>query len=268
MDIVQLRVRIITWLILDYLLLVLSLYLIYVNQLHIIRDFMLSIALMRCQYQHHDFAHGQFDKLQLFNKNVMHMIFTFTSGFSTEYWTNVEHMPHHIHVNNFEVDPDDFVTLVHSKYVYLLLIVTPIICIKSLIYVLRIKKYTSATINFISLVHLTLFMYYYRFDYIMFSVFYLFTFALTQWFHHPKIYTYDVNSSRRQVVNSRNIKGHNCIVSYWMGGHDYQIEHHLYPKASRYELPELSLLVKEKYADIYQEITVSEAIYELFRLSI
>ena len=47
-----------------------------------------------------------------------------------------------------------------------------------------------------------------------------------------------------------------------MGGHDYQIEHHLYPKASRYELPFISKRVKEKYADIYQEITLYEAINE------
>jgi fatty acid desaturase len=264
----QLRVRVITWLILDYTLLYTSLYLIYSNRLWIIRDFMLAMAITRCQYQHHDFAHGQFDKLQLFNKNVMHMIFTFTSGFSTEYWTNVEHMPHHIHVNNFDIDPDNFVALVQSNYVYLLLITIPTICIKSLIYVIRIKKYTSASVNMLSLVHLTLFIYYYTVDYIMFSVFYIFTFAVTQWFHHPKIYTYDTDSLRRQVVNSRNIKGHNFIINYWMGGHDYQIEHHLYPKSSRYELPELSAKVKEKYVDIYTEITVGEALCELFRLSI
>ncbi len=104
---------------------------------------------------------------------------------------------------------------------------------------------------------------YYFYDFIMFNFFYIFTFALTQWFHHPKIYTYDPNSMRLQVINSRNIKGHNFFINYWMGGRDYQIEHHLYPKLSRHELSLISKEVKDKYLDIYQEITVYECIREL-----
>jgi fatty acid desaturase len=106
------------------------------------------------------------------------------------------------------------------------------------------------------------------YDYVLFSIFYIFTFTITQWFHHPKKYTYDSDPLRRQVINSRNISGHNFLINYWMGGHDYQIEHHLYPKASRYELPNISKIIKEKYADIYQEITVVEAIKELIYIII
>jgi fatty acid desaturase len=76
----------------------------------------MAMALTRCQYQQHDFAHGQFNKLKLFNNNFMKNIFLLTTGISVEYWNNEEHMPHHINVNNFEFDPDDFKTRIKSNW--------------------------------------------------------------------------------------------------------------------------------------------------------
>lgn len=237
--------QIILWLLLDYLLLFISLYCVFINKLFVIRDFILALALTRCQYQHHDFAHGQFNKLQIFNKNLTKSWFLLTTGFSTEYWNNEEHMPHHINVNNFEKDPDNFEALLSSNYKIFLLFLLPIVSIKSCIYLLKSKKYNFAIINVIFLFLLCNFIYNYTFDYVLFSIFYLFTFTLTQWFHHPKKYIYDSNPIRRQILNSRNISGHNFFINYWMGGHDYQIEHHLYPKASRYELPSISKIIKK-----------------------
>ena len=256
--------KILTWLFLDYLLLFMSLYFIYVNQFFILRDFLLAMALVRCQYQHHDFAHGQFDKMLLFNKEITKFWFLLTTGISTEYWNDIKHMPHHINVNNFNIDPDDFQSRISSNYKLVFLLLFPGMSIKSLLYLIKIQKFYTAFVNLIFLLLLFSFIYYYFLDYCLFSMFYLFTFALTQWFHHPKYYIQDSDPLRRQVLNSRNIRGHNFFINYWMGGNDYQIEHHLYPKASRYELAELSKNVRHKYSSIYQEITVYDAITELF----
>jgi fatty acid desaturase len=257
------KFKTIFWLSADYTLLFISYYFVYINKLFVIRNLMMAMALTRCQYQQHDFAHGQFNKLQIFNNNIMKNAFLLTTGISIEYWNNEEHMPHHINVNNFELDPDDFETKISSKYKLCLFFISQIMSIQSLIYLLKNKFYTSACINTLFLLKMYIFMYYYFYDFLLFNFFYLFTFGLTQWFHHPKIYIYDSNVIRRQVLNSRNIRGHNFFINYWMGGHDYQIEHHLYPKMSRYELPFMSKKIKDKYFDIYQEISVCDGIMEL-----
>ncbi len=124
------KTTILLWLTLDYALLFASIYLTYTEKLFILRELMLATALTRCQYQHHDFAHGQFDKLQLFNKRITKLWFTLTTGFSTEYWNDVEHMPHHIHVNNFDKDPDDFVAAMSNNYKFLLIFLMPLVSIK------------------------------------------------------------------------------------------------------------------------------------------
>lgn len=49
---------------------------------------------------------------------------------------------------------------------------------------------------------------------------------------------------RRQVLMSRNIRG-GWWIHWLMGGLEYQIEHHLFPKAPRPQLPHLQQLVRE-----------------------
>jgi fatty acid desaturase len=259
--------QILFWFFADYALLFASVTLIYKQQLFILSDVLFAMSLMRCQYQHHDFAHNQFNKISLFrNKRLVKIWFLITTGFSTEYWNDVEHMPHHINVNNFTKDPDDFVSLITSKKKWGLLFILPITSINSFAYLIQCKLYFSAFVNLLFIIVFGLFGYYRFYNFILFSIFYVFTFALTQWFHHPKQYIHDECPIRRQVLNSRNIKGHHWLINYWMGGHDYQIEHHLFPKKSRFELYELEQSVKEKYSDIYQEITVTDALRELYNV--
>ena len=45
-----------------------------------------------------------------------------------------------------------------------------------------------------------------------------------------------------QLLNSRNTQN-NLFVNYWMGGHQYQIEHHLNPQLPRYNLKHLNKLL-------------------------
>lgn len=66
---------------------------------------------------------------------------------------------------------------------------------------------------------------------------------------------------RRQVHMSRNIRG-NPLVHFFMGGLQYQIEHHLFPRIPRPNLPALQQLVREHCSTLgirYTETTLGEA---------
>lgn len=66
---------------------------------------------------------------------------------------------------------------------------------------------------------------------------------------------------RRQVHMSRNIRG-NRVVHFLMGGLQYQVEHHLFPRTPRPNLPALQKLVREHCAHHripYSETTLGEA---------
>ena len=66
---------------------------------------------------------------------------------------------------------------------------------------------------------------------------------------------------RRQVYMSRNIRG-NPLVHFFMGGLQYQIEHHLFPRTPRPHLRALQKLVREHCSALgirYSETTLREA---------
>ncbi|MET4783693.1 acyl-CoA desaturase [Glaciihabitans sp. UYNi722] len=70
-----------------------------------------------------------------------------------------------------------------------------------------------------------------------------------------------VDFLRRQVLTSRNVKG-SWIMDSYMGGLNYQIEHHLFPNMPRPHLAKAQEIVKE-YCDthriLYTETTLSES---------
>jgi fatty acid desaturase len=71
----------------------------------------------------------------------------------------------------------------------------------------------------------------------------------------------DIDFLRRQVHMSRNIRG-GVLVHFFMGGLEYQVEHHLFPMAPRPNLPALQELVRKHCADNdipYTETTLGEA---------
>lgn len=66
---------------------------------------------------------------------------------------------------------------------------------------------------------------------------------------------------RRQVRMSRNIKG-GRVVNFLMGGLQYQVEHHLFPRIARPHLPALQKLVREQCSQLnvpYTETTLMGA---------
>jgi len=70
-----------------------------------------------------------------------------------------------------------------------------------------------------------------------------------------------VDFLRRQVLTSRNIKG-NWLMDSYMGGLNYQIEHHLFPNMPRPHLARAQEIVKEYCAThkiLYTETTLTES---------
>jgi fatty acid desaturase len=71
----------------------------------------------------------------------------------------------------------------------------------------------------------------------------------------------DIDFLRRQVHMSRNIRG-GALVNFFMGGLQYQVEHHLFPMAPRPNLRELQRLVRRHCADYgipYTEVSLGRA---------
>ncbi|WP_309128704.1 acyl-CoA desaturase [Microbacterium sp.] len=71
----------------------------------------------------------------------------------------------------------------------------------------------------------------------------------------------DIDFLRRQVNMSRNIRG-GPLVHFFMGGLEYQVEHHLFPMAPRPNLPALQKLVRQRCAELgisYTETTLGDA---------
>ncbi|WP_406245688.1 fatty acid desaturase family protein [Microbacterium sp. M] len=73
----------------------------------------------------------------------------------------------------------------------------------------------------------------------------------------------DIDFLRRQVYMSRNVRG-GPLVHFFMGGLEYQVEHHLFPMAPRPNLPALQRLVRRHCADNgipYAETSLGEAFH-------
>lgn len=71
----------------------------------------------------------------------------------------------------------------------------------------------------------------------------------------------DIDFLRRQIYMSRNVRG-GPLVHFFMGGLEYQVEHHLFPMAPRPNLPALRKVVRRYCAenDIpYTETSLGEA---------
>lgn len=71
----------------------------------------------------------------------------------------------------------------------------------------------------------------------------------------------DIDFLRRQVVMSRNVRG-GPLVHFFMGGLEYQIEHHLFPRVPRPNLPAVQRIVRQhcrEHGIPYTEATLGEA---------
>jgi fatty acid desaturase len=71
----------------------------------------------------------------------------------------------------------------------------------------------------------------------------------------------EIDFLRRQVMMSRNVRG-GFLVHFFMGGLEYQVEHHLFPDAPRPNLHELQRMTRQYCADhnvTYTETSLREA---------
>jgi linoleoyl-CoA desaturase len=72
-----------------------------------------------------------------------------------------------------------------------------------------------------------------------------------------------------QVKTTANFAPRNKIISWYVGGLNYQVEHHLFPKISHIHYPEINPIVRKTCADFgiaYNEFpTMARAIGSHFR---
>lgn len=71
----------------------------------------------------------------------------------------------------------------------------------------------------------------------------------------------DIDFLRRQVYMSRSVRG-GFLVHFLMGGLEYQVEHHLFPRAPRPALPDVQRIVRRfcaQHGIRYTETTLGEA---------
>ncbi|MFD5225445.1 fatty acid desaturase family protein [Microbacterium sp. NPDC058342] len=71
----------------------------------------------------------------------------------------------------------------------------------------------------------------------------------------------EIDFLRRQIHMSRNVRG-GAFVHFFMGGLEYQVEHHLFPRAARPNLPALQKVVRRHCAENgipYTETSLPEA---------
>lgn len=71
----------------------------------------------------------------------------------------------------------------------------------------------------------------------------------------------EVDFLRHQVLMSRNVSG-GVLVHFFMGGLEYQIEHHLFPNAPRPNLPKIRMIVRDycqRYDVAYTETSLPQA---------
>lgn len=77
----------------------------------------------------------------------------------------------------------------------------------------------------------------------------------------------DMDFLRRQVLTARNVKP-NWFSTFWYGGLNFQIEHHLFPSMSRNKLAETQVIVKqicEKHAIPYHETGIVASYKEILK---
>ena len=94
----------------------------------------------------------------------------------------------------------------------------------------------------------------------------------TEFEHIPLDETKHIDSAwaEHQLRTTANFAMSNKIISWFVGGLNYQVEHHLFPRVSHIHYPAISKIVKEKCAEFKlpynQYTTFSQAIASHFRV--
>jgi hypothetical protein len=183
--------KILGWLAWDYTWYFIAWYACIAPNHSLVWEFLFSLQLIRCQYQAHDCWHGQWTFFVPRSINgIVDFWFMATMGLSKRWWIDTEHGPHHKHVNDHPDDPDDFASMLRAQYIPLILLTFPAMCLRGMVHSIQCGGWRdlAGTMTFNWLLYQTMDLH----TICRVSAFYVFTFALTQWFRKNvmKIRTY------------------------------------------------------------------------------
>eukprot|EP00803_Ostreobium_quekettii_P006432 evm.model.scf_162EXC.11 EVM.evm.TU.scf_162EXC.11 scf_162EXC:68504-69934(-) len=261
--------------------------------------FLLALFWQQCGWLAHDFCHHQVFKNRTWNNCFGYLIGDVWLGFSVDWWKN-KHNQHHAVPNEldnekFAVDPDidtlpllawsaDMLeTLPDSAYRTLIrfqhLLFWPILCMARVVWLQQSFTHVLATsmkdgkawqeLSFLGL-H-----YAWYFGVVLCSLSpwkaaaylvlsqvlagFMLSFAFVQSHNGMEIYSDSKDFVTSQIVSTRDITGTQW-VNWFMGGLNYQIEHHLFPTLPRHNLSKVRQRVKElcaKHGLSYEECTMA-----------
>ena len=247
---------------------------------------------VRSTYIVHDLLHKQYFSRKTGNK--LGLIFgNLTLGLSGKWWDREHNVMHHTYCNSAEKDGDvqgfggaiigkhDSVKWIHRRQHYMFFLLLPAIYIsffmQSLSFVFEKKNWTE--LLFLGL-HLLLPAYiFYTLPVVDASIIvaihyfgYGFALAMVTITNHiglPILYGDDYKKLSWmdiQTKGSRNVMG-GAIIHYIYGGLNTQIEHHVFPHASRFELLKIAKHLKKFCNEnnfIYYETSAPKAYEEIY----
>ena len=284
--------------ILEMFLIFLSLTLLF-STLHLWHPILIGLAFTviftRAVFLSHDLLHRQIFKDKALSRQITLPFSNLLLGLSASWWDQKHNVKHHTYTNCVTKDPD--ITALNGIFMNeqgenrvvarfphiifwgAMLFMYPAFIIQSIYFMITNKKYDELLVSFL---HWPLF---------YGSLFYLLPtvdawvvvvtlyFTLSTWLSLGFITNHlgcEVLSEERynemtwmdlQIRTSRNLKG-KAIVHWIFGGLDTQIEHHLFPKAPRFNLLKVAKITREfcqKHDIYYHETSVLGAFVEIDR---
>lgn len=257
----------------------------------------MTILFMQFAYLGHDAGHRAISQKDSINELAGQFSLTFLIGLCFSYW-DYRHSQHHSNPNHEDLDPDivggdpmSFTKNQAQKKFGLKRLITryqsflifPAFII--ILFVLKITSFTYAIKNrkwsdlFLICSHLIFFLIFvpYLIGFPKAIVLYLLITILTNihfsFSFFPNHLGMPILSKEnklsfveKQILTSRNIKG-GKFHDFILGGLNYQIEHHLFPRISRKNLPEIKSIVRDfclKMDIHYQDDTLAKAWKDIF----
>lgn len=258
---------------------------------------LLGLTIIQFGFLVHDTQHGQVFTTKSANKVSGFILSNLICGISYAWWGE-KHITHHKNPNNTELDPDIYPQFSYSAeeavnksgiyrfiakyqaYFYVLIVMWSTCYFRylSIRYLIakpvKWKQMEIVLLSFHHSLYAGIFLLSTNFttglcllliSYIVSGIYMAFIFTPN---HMGMPINIGLNDDvlKPQIESTRNVRA-GLITDFVFGGLNYQIEHHLYPKVSRFELAALSTRVKEycnENSFHYHEVTVVEAYKEIF----
>lgn len=259
----------------------------------ILLGFALTVIFTRAVFLSHDLLHRQIFKDKTLSRQITLPFSNLLLGLSASWWDFKHNVRHHTYTNCVTKDPD--ITALNGIFMKkqgdnrvvarfphiifwgAMLFMYPAFIIQSLHFIIKNKKYDELVL---SVLHWPLF--YGSLFYLLptadawLTVITLF-FTLSTWLALGFITNHlgcevlsedqynEITWMDLQIRTSRNLKG-KAIVHWIFGGLDTQIEHHLFPKAPRFNLLKVAKITRDfcrKHDIYYHETSVIGAFIEI-----